>query len=109
MKYAYVATLVFSIFLYAIPFEFGGNIMRVSMAFTSIAFLLYVIRKIWLLVEKEDRNKVVLLLVNALAVLHFILIFIIVVMDPSYFTIFLVGSIIASLVFYVVHDRMKRN
>jgi hypothetical protein len=109
MKYAYVATLVFSIFLYAIPFEIGGNIMRVSMAFISIAFFIYVIRKVGLLVEQENRNKVTLLLVNTLAILHFALIFIIVVIDPSYLTIFLIGSVIASFVFFVVNNRMNRK
>lgn len=109
IKYSYVATLIFSILLYAIPFEIGGNIMRVSMAVISIAFLIYLIRKIGGLVEQENRYKITLLLINSLAIFHFILIFIIVVIDPGYFTIFLIGSVVASLIFLVVNNQMNHK
>ena len=107
IKYAYIATLIFSILIYAIPYDYGGNVLRAVMAVLAILSFIYVGLSIWRAINRRDRNVVALLIVNALAVLHFILIFLSVVMNASYLVIFLVGILTAGICFYFIHHRMK--
>lgn len=107
MKYAYIATLIFSILIYAIPYDFGGNSIRNLMTVLAIVSFIYVGIEIWRKIERRDRNIVALLLVNAIAILHFVLIFLSVVMDASYLFIFIAGALTAGISFYIVHNRMK--
>ena len=107
LKISYIMMLLASILLYAIPFEFGGNLTKTLTGIVIIGFSVYAIIKIWTDFESSDRFHIAILLINTLAVLHFSLIFLTLVIEVGYATLFIAGIIIASILFYYTSNRMQ--
>lgn len=107
LRISYIIMLLASILLYAIPFKYGGNILRVITAIIIVGFSIYAIKRVWTDFRSSDRFHIVILLINTLAVLHFSLIFLTLVIDASYLTLFAAGVVIGAIVFYVAANRMK--
>lgn len=107
LRISYIIMLLASILLYAIPFEFGGNMTKAVTGIIIIVFSIYAIKRVWTDFESSDRFHIAILLINTLAVLHFSLIFLTLVIEVSYLTLFIVGITIGAIVFYVTANRMQ--
>lgn len=107
LRISYIIMLFSSILFYAVPFEYGGNIVRAATALVVIGFSIYSIRMVWQDFKSIDRFNIAILLINSLAALHFSLIFLTVVIEVSHLWLLIAGLVIGTIIFFIVQNRMK--
>lgn len=106
LRIFYIINLLFSTLLYAIPYRFGRIFLRGGLIIIIAISLMIIFRIIWEQNEKEQRFSVTILLVNGIAVLHFLLIFLKIVFNPSGIWLLITGLAIAGLTYYIVNRQL---
>lgn len=109
MRITYVLSLAFSMLVYAVPFKYGGNLVRNTLVALIVGLLGYTLFKVRSVFVKEEIIPIALLLLNGITVLHFALIFFVVVFDPSHLVMLVIGFILALLIFWVINNRMNQH
>lgn len=107
MKRPYLVTIILSLLLYGIPFEFGGLILRGGLAIVTLLGYLYLMRNVFRHVPKDVRSQVALWLTNSLALYHLVLIYIYLTFSMT--ILWLLGLLLGSFVYFVVYSKVKNK
>jgi len=105
--YIYISTLILSVLLYGIPFEIGGNTLRLILGLLSLFLFIYLLWRVWrqLADAGTARTSVILWLFNSLAFFHLVLIY----MSISFPDVtWLIGLILGAIVYYLVRSRIQQ-
>lgn len=106
IKVSYLVTIILSLLLYWIPFEFGGLILRGGLALVTLLIYLYLMRNIFKYIDKKVRSQVALWLTNSLALLHLALIYIYLTFTTTILLLF--GLFLGSLLYFVVYSKVEK-
>jgi len=105
--YIYISTLLLSVLLYGIPFEFGGNTLRLILGILILFLVIYLLWRVWreLTNTGPARTSVVLWLFNSVAFFHLVLIYV----SISFSNVtWLIGLILGAIVYYLVRSRIQQ-
>lgn len=106
-QYLYIGALLLSVTIYGIPFEYGGNALRLFLGALTLLLVLYLLWRVWKELSEEGpaRMRVVLWLFNSLAFFHLALIY--VAISFSNF-IWIVGLLLGALIYYLVQNYIRQ-
>jgi len=105
--YIYISTLLLSVLLYGIPFEIGGNTLRLISGILTVVLVIYLLWRVWrqLADAGAARTRVILWLFNSLAFFHLVLIYV----SLSFPNVsWLIGLILGAIVYYFVRSRIQQ-
>jgi len=105
--YIYISTLLLSVLLYGIPFEIGGNTLRLALGILTLFLVIYLLWRVWRELKNAGpaRTSVILWLFNSLAFFHLVLIYV----SLSFPNVsWLIGLILGAIVYYFVRSRIQQ-
>ena len=106
IKYSYAATLLLSILIYGIPFQFGGYIFRILLAIVVLFLVGDIIRIIWNHNNQSIRNYLLLGILNSFVLFHLALIFSYLMFDAV--ITLLLGIVFGVLFYFFISNRINQ-
>ena len=106
IKYSYAATLLLSILIYSIPFQFGGYIFRILLAIVVLFLVGDIIRIIWNHNNQSIRNYLLLGILNSFVLFHLALIFSYLMFDAVITLLF--GIVFGVILYFFISNRINQ-
>jgi len=105
--FIYISTLLLSVLLYGIPFEIGGNTLRLILGLLTLFLFIYLLWRVWRLLADAGpaRSSIVLWLFNSLAIFHLVLIYMSISLPDA---TWLIGLILGVVIYYLVRSRIQQ-
>lgn len=106
LEYLIISILFLTMLLYGIPFAWGGYPLKIGITLILLILVVIMVRSIHQDLAPKTRNSALVLLFNVLVILHLVLIFVNLVLNPNLTWIF--GLFFGLIAYLIIKGQMTK-